>query len=155
MAAILLLIAIIDRVFRVDPGKEASGVDPAQVASAAADQTGVALYVPKSLPDGWHATSAELRGEGVWHVGVVTSGNDYIGLEQAKASTRDLVRQFAKGSRVDGRVQIAGEPWSRRTEADGDTVYVRRAGPTALLVVGSAPRDQIERYISSLESAAP
>jgi hypothetical protein len=122
MAAILLLIAIIDRVFRVDPAKEASGVDPAQMAAGAAARAGVPLYAPKSLPDGWRATSAELRGEGVWHVGVVTRGNDYIGLEQAKASTGALVRQFAKGSRADGSVQISGEPWSRRTEADGDTV---------------------------------
>lgn len=151
MAAVLLGIALVGRVFTIDPGPPASTLDPAQVAPRAARDAGVPLYAPRSLPAGWRATAAEMRGD-VWHVGVVTVDEDYIGMEQARASSADTLRRFAKGSRADGTVRVGGDLWSRRTEADGDTVYVRRAGSTTLLVIGSAPRQQLERYLSSLES---
>lgn len=151
MAAVLLGIAAVGKAFTVDPGPPASTLDPAQVAPRAARDAGVPLYVPRSLPAGWRATAAEMRGD-VWHVGVVTADEDYIGIEQAQASSADTLRRFAKGSRADGAVRVDGDLWSRRTEADGDTVFVRRAGSTTVLVIGSAPRQLVERYLSSLES---
>ncbi|HSI27080.1 MAG TPA: DUF4245 domain-containing protein [Aeromicrobium sp.] len=151
MAAVLLGIAVVGRVFTVDPGPPPSTLDPAEVAPHAARDAGVPLYAPRSLPPGWRATAAEMRGD-VWHIGVVTADEDYIGMEQAQASSADTLRRFAKGSRADGDVRVGGVLWSRRTEADGDTVFLRRAGSTTLLVIGSAPRQQLESYLSSLES---
>lgn len=148
---VLLGIALIGKVYTVDPGEPKATVDPAGVVPGAARQAGTALWAPLTLPVGWHANAAEWRGD-VWHIGVITAAGDYIGLEQAKSSTRAAVREFAGGSRAAGQVNIGGHAWSRRTEADGDTVYVRRTGETTILVIGSAPPRQIERYISSLVS---
>lgn len=151
MAAVLLGIALVGKVFTVDPGTPRSTLDPREVAPRAAREAGVPLTVPQSLPAGWRATAAERRGE-VWHVGVVTADDEYIGLEQDTASQRDMLRRFAPQSRPAGEVSIGGREWDRRTEPDGDTVYLRRDGATTVLVVGSAPRRQIETYIASFSS---
>jgi hypothetical protein len=153
LAALLLGLALVGKFFTVEPDHAGSAVDPAAVVGGAAKRAGVPLWAPRSLPEGWRATAAELRGE-VWHVGVVTDEDNYIGLEQAKASEREAVRQFAPESRASGQVSVAGRDWARRVEADGDTVYVRREGNATLLVIGSAPRAQIERYISSLVASS-
>jgi hypothetical protein len=153
MAAVLLGIALVGKVFTVDPGTPESSLEPAEVAPRVAGDAGVPLYAPRALPEGWRATAAEMRGD-VWHVGVVTSADDYIGLEQVQASATTTLRRFAKDSRPAGTVRIGGDVWPRRTEADGDTIYLRRAEATTLLVIGSAPRQELERYLSSLVSTS-
>jgi hypothetical protein len=153
LAALLLALVLVGKFFTVEPDHAGSSVDPNAVVGDAAERAGVPLWAPRSLPEGWRATAAELRGD-VWHIGVVTQHDDYIGLEQTKASIRETVRRFAPESVAAGHIGIGGRQWGRRGESDGDTVYVRWDGSTTLLVVGSGPPAQIERYISSLVSSS-
>lgn len=149
LAALMLSLVVVGKIFTIDPDHAGSDVDPAAVAAQTARQVGVPLWAPPSLPNGWRATAATWRDD-AWHVGVVTGGEKYIGLEQTSSSVTDALRRFSPHSRDDGSTRIGGAVWSRRAESDGDTVYVRRAGKATLVVLGSAPQTQIERYIASL-----
>ncbi len=110
------------------------------------------LLAPTSLPDGWRATSVRYE-EGSWHLGVLTDDDAYIGLEQVRISEERAVERFAEGSRSDGTAVIDGVSWSRRAGPDDDTTYLRRDGGMTNLVTGSAPRSEIERYVSSLSAS--
>jgi hypothetical protein len=101
------------------------------------------------LPKGWIATSARF-GPDAWHLGVLTPDDKYVGLEQATGGAKAIVTEFAPKSRSAGTARILDHVWKVRTETDGDRVYVRDVGETSVLVIGSAPRAELERYVSSL-----
>ena len=67
---------------------------------------------------------------------------------------KGIVDDFAPKSQATGTVQLGGNAWQLRTESDGDRIYVRDFGETSVLVIGSARRSELERYISSLSVAA-
>lgn len=92
-------------------------------------------------------------GPEAWHLGVLTADDKYIGLEQTTSSANGIIKNFAPASRAAGTAQLAGSRWQVRTETDGDRIYVRDVGETSVLVIGSARRAELERYVSSLASA--
>lgn len=134
-----------------DPGAKA--VDYRDIAAQAREAVGYPLLAPPSLPDGWRSNSARLDpgAPPAWHLGVVTDGGEYIGLEQQDASVREMVRQHAEGSEPQGADDVAGHRWKVRTDGDGNTTYVRHADGATVLVTGDAPSAQIESYIESLK----
>lgn len=149
MGALLLAMSLVGIIVTVKPERphtEVEFTDAVAGATAAADFDVVA---PKALPDDWTATSVRF-GPDAWHLGVLTSADKYVGLEQSTGSIEDIVTEFAPDSRSRGSAHIAGRTWQVRTESDGDRVYVRDVGETAVLVIGSATRAELERYVSSL-----
>jgi hypothetical protein len=149
LGALLIASFFVGKFFTVHPDRPTSTVE---LSDAVAGARGIAKFdviAPKALPAGADATSARF-GPQMWHLGVLTSDNKYLGLEQATVKPTTLVRDFAPESRATGSAQIAGRTWSVRTESDGDRIYVRDFGPTSVLVISSAGKAATEAYVSSL-----
>ncbi|WP_187271854.1 DUF4245 domain-containing protein [Aeromicrobium terrae] len=153
IGAILLGVYGIAQIMTVEPEHPTSTVDYQSALDSARPVADFDLLGPTSLPKGWRATSARYESDS-WHLGVITDDDEYVGLEQLRASAQETIRKFAEDSRPAGSVTIDGTSWQRRTEPDGDSTYVRRDGDMTVLVTGSAKRAEIERYVSSLSSSS-
>ena len=153
MGALLLGAFLVGQLVTVTPDRPERRVDLGDAVAGARAAATFDVIAPKSLPKRWIATSARFGAE-AWHLGVLTADDKYIGLEQTTTSVKGIVDDFAPKSRPAGTAQLAGSAWQVRTESDGDRVYVRDFGGTSVLVIGSARRSELERYISSLSVAA-
>ena len=153
MGALLLGAVLIGQLVTVTPDRPERRVDFADAVAGARAAATFDVIAPKALPKGWIANSARF-GPDAWHLGVVTPDDKYVGLEQATWSAKAMVDEFAPESRSAGQTRLAGHTWQVRTESDGDRVYLRDAGETSILVVGSARRADLERYVSSLSAAS-
>jgi len=153
MGVLLIGAFVVGQLVTVTPERPERRVALADAVAGARTSAAFDVIAPPTLPEGWVATSARF-GPDAWHLGVLTAQDRYIGLEQATTSAKGIVDDFAPKSRVTGEVQLNGNVWQVRTESDGDRVYVRDFGETSVLVIGSARRAELERYVSSLVSAA-
>ena len=151
MGALLLGVVLIGQLVTVTPDRPEVRVDLGDAVTGAKATATFEVIAPPALPDGWIATSARFTPD-AWHLGVLTADDKYIGLEQATTSAKTIIDDFAPKSRAVGDVKLGGEAWQVRTETDGDRVYVRDVGDTSVLVVSSARRTEVERYISALSS---
>lgn len=152
LGAIILTLFLVGQLVTITPDQPTRTVDYQEAVESSRTVADFDLYAPRSLPEGWRATSVRFE-EGAWHLGVVTDEDDYVGLEQVGDSTQRAIERFAKGSRADGRTVIGGETWSLRTGPRDDRTYVRRDADVTIVVTGTAPRPVMERYISSLSSS--
>ena len=151
MGVLLLGAFVVGQLVTVTPDRPERRVDLADAVAGARAAAQFDVVAPRTLPEGWVANSAR-SGPEAWHLGVVTSDDRYIGLEQATTSAKGIVDDFAPKSRAAGTAEIAGSTWQVRTESDGDRVYVRGLGETSVLVIGSAKRADVERFVALLAS---
>lgn len=151
MGALLLGALLVGQLVTMTPDRPERRVDLADAVAGAQAAATFDVVAPRALPRGWIANSVR-SGPDRWHLGVLTPDDRYIGLEQATVSAPGIVDDFAPKSRVTGTVELAGATWQVRAESDGDRVYVRDFGETSVLVIGSAKRADVERYVASLES---
>ena len=152
MGALLLVVVLLGQLVTVTPDRPEREVDFADAVTGAKAAATFDVIAPRNLPRGWVTTSARFSSE-AWHLGVLTPEDKYIGLEQATTSVKGIIDDFAPKSRAAGTVRVGGETWRMRTESDGDRIYVRDMGESSVLVIGSAGRADLERYVSSLVSA--
>lgn len=155
LGAIVALFVGGSALLRDDPPEPGNDIEYAEIAREASTAVPYALLVPGELPDGWRANSARLvpGDPATWHLGVLTDGDAYIGVEQAESSQKAMVAKHADGTRSRGTAEIGGDTWRVRSDGEQETTFVRHAGGVTTLVTGDASRDQIERYIDSLEPA--
>ena len=153
MGALLLGLFVVGQLVTVTPDRPERRVDLADAVAGARRTATFDVIAPKTLPKGWIANSTR-SGPDAWHLGVLTPEDKYIGLEQSATSVKGIVDDFAPGSRAAGTVRLKGEAWQVRTESDGDRIYVRDTGETSVLVIGSARRAELERYVSSLSASS-
>ena len=149
LGAIILALFALGRLLTVTPDEPIRPVDYRSAVESSRTVAEFDLLAPTSLPEGWRATSVRFE-QGEWHLGVVTADDDYVGLEQVEADPHRAVERFAKGSRSDGDTVVGGETWSLHTGPRDDLTYVRRDADVTIVVTGTAPRQEMERYISSL-----
>ncbi len=149
MGVILLGAVLVGQLVTVTPDRPERSVDLDTAITGAQAVATFDVVAPSELPNGWIATSARFTPD-AWHLGVLTPDNTYAGLEQAALSTQGIVRDFAPKSRAAGEARLGGDTWQVRTESDGDRIYVRDFGDTAVLVIGSVKPAELERYVSSL-----
>ena len=130
----------------------------AEVTRARADKQ-LVVMAPEQLPLGWKATSATYR-DGVsasWHLGTLTDDRKYVGVEEARVSIKDLVEEHVDTKADRGEdVTIGGEAWQTWTDAGGDYALARslqdgEATVESVLVVGTAPEDEIREFAASLQ----
>jgi hypothetical protein len=129
----------------------------ASVRAASADKQ-LLVLAPDRLPPGWTATSATYtKGPSPsWHLGTLTDDREYVGVEESASGIEDLVQEHVDVNAHGGRdVNIDGEKWQTWTDSGGDyavthTVKGRDGSPQTVLVVGSAPDDQVRRLAESL-----
>ena len=118
----------------------------------------LAVLAPPRLPRGWRATSASyVSGPApTWHLGLLTDARKYVGVEEARSSVEDMVRQHVdQNATRDGSVRLAGKTWQVWRDSGGDYAVVRGLrGPKreqeTVLVVGSAPPEQVRRLAVAL-----
>ncbi len=156
LVAIIGAVALYQAVLTEDPAPPNRSVEYATAAEAARDDANYPLLAPPRLPDGWRATSVRYTPgeEWSWHLGVVTSDEQYVGLEQSTVDVDTLVDEAAEGTEPVAPVQIDGTDWQlRRDESRGETTLVRRSGGVTTLVTGSASQDTLESYVQRLRPA--
>ncbi|HET6168055.1 MAG TPA: DUF4245 family protein [Marmoricola sp.] len=145
-----------------------SGQEPAQTPSvdwsawvrSGRSEQQLMVFAPTSLPKGWRATSVTYAGGtgAHWHLGMLTDTRKYVGIEESRDPTRDLVEQYVDETAVAGKdVTVAGETWHTWTDAGGDYALVRSievagAPYESVLVVGSAPAAVIRSFAATLTS---
>ena len=116
------------------------------------------VQVPSPVPAGWEATSAsyETGTEPAWHLGMLTEDRKYVGVEESRDSTQDLVDEHVDPDATRGKdVRIDGATWQTWRDAGGDYAVVRALDgpdgtPESVLVVGSAPESQVRDLAGSL-----
>jgi hypothetical protein len=162
VAALIVLVPIVVAwvVFRSadDKATPIQSVDwAAWVRSGRAEQL-LSVYAPTKLPRGWRATSVNYAGgsDPKWHLGLLTDDGKYVGVEESRASTRDLAEQYVDQDAVRGKdVTVAGETWQTWTDAGGDYALVR-AVPVggkpyeSVLVGGSADPAAVRSFVATL-----
>ena len=116
----------------------------------------LSMLSPVPVPSGWRATSARYRG-GVnpqWHLGMLTSGKKYVGLEQAREDEASLIKKSVMGDvSSEGKVDIEGTTWQSWKASKGDYVLTRTDGDSVVLVRGSAPKLEIQAFAGRLKAA--
>lgn len=121
-----------------------------------AQQAGLDVVHPQELPEGWIATTVDLRAGDIprWGMGVLTDDGDYIGIRQEDATIEQLVsvyidEDYVPGEpvRLDSDVATTWETWS---DAGGDHGFSTEVGDDAVLVYGSAPVEDVESYVELL-----
>jgi hypothetical protein len=152
LALVIVAIWGFGKLFTQKPDAPTPTVDYASTVKSARPAADFALLAPPTLPAGWKATSVRFEPKS-WHLGVLTTAGDYIGLEQAKISVDRSVDQFAKGSKAAGTAEIGSQTWDVRKGPKGYITYVRREAGLTTLVTGDAPRKTVEAYVSSLSAS--
>ena len=121
-----------------------------------AEAAGIPVVRPRELPDGWTATSVELRAgdDPRWGLGVLTDDEQFIGIRQEDGSVEELVRTYVDEDAVAGEdVTVpsgVGDTWQTWSDDGGDRGYSTELGDDAVLVYGSAPTEDIEAYLGLL-----
>ena len=129
-------------------------VDYVKPAAFAQEEAGFAILAPPRLPEGWRSTSVRYV-PGIderWHLGLLTSEDRYVGVEQARSTEENLVEAHVdEEARRGDVVTIAGERWRTWTDEGGDLALVRRGEDVTTLVVGhEVPLEQLVDFTASL-----
>lgn len=149
LGAIIVALFALGRLFMLTPDEPTPTVDYRSAVESSRTVADYDVFAPRSLPEGWRATSVRFE-QGEWHLGVVTDDDDYVGVEQVAAGPARAVQRFANGSRRFGDTVVGRETWSLHTGPRDDLTYVRRDAGSTIVVTGTAPRQVMENYISSL-----
>ena len=141
--------------FRNDVDERVEPVDWTESVQVA-KQAGLDVVRPRELPDGWTATSVDLRAgdEPRWGLGVLTDEGRFVGIRQQDTSVSDLVETYVDEDASEGdevRVDSAvSDTWQTWSDDGGDHGYSAEVGDDVVLVYGSAPAADIEAYLGLL-----
>jgi len=159
--ALIVVVAIVVVVVLLNSSHKATPIRTvdwtAWVKAGRADQE-LMLFAPDKLPTGWRATSVQYTGghDARWHLGLLTDSGKYAGIEESRATTKDLVQQYVDQDAVRGKdVTVAGQVWQTWTDAGGDYALVRPVAVggqpyESVLVGGSAAPASIRSLAESL-----
>jgi hypothetical protein len=145
-------------VFRDNGGEPTEPVDYLAIV-APAQQGGVRLVYPPSLPSGWIATSVDyLPGDRpVWGIGMLTDDGKFVGLRQEDTDLPDLLKTYVDDNAVEGvAVPVPGSlapSWQEWSDSGGDHAYAASVGGDEVLVWGSASTGDLLTIVKSLTDA--
>ena len=121
-------------------------------ATYATEQADFEVLTPSSLPRGWIATSARWTGgrEPHWHLGLLTTQRQYVGVEQEDRSAEDMVHEYVDPDAARGKdVSIGGQTWQSWFD-DEDQALVLEQDDVTTLVVGTVDRSTVEDFTRTL-----
>lgn len=128
-ASLAIVIVIVVAVLRPDPAP-AEAIDVAQLATEAEAAVDADLLAP-SLPDGWEANAAELRGSAAdivsWYVGYVTPDTQFVALTQGLDADATWLTNTTREAVPTGTMTLDGIEWTvydQRGEDVGNLEYV-------------------------------
>ena len=125
-------------------------------------EAGVTVVHPASLPDGWRATTVNFeRGTPPqWRLGMVTDGDEFVGVVQRQEDVEDLLEEYVdespdRGEDATPSNTLGVTSWETWSDDGGDHAFSAElpAGPLAgqtVLVYGSAPVADQERLLGLL-----
>jgi hypothetical protein len=157
LAAVFVLVLLVPR----SDGPIDRTVDFAAVASQVQVGINENLVVPV-LPDGWRANAAQWRVGGTdkipsWYIGLLTRGNEFIGLTQALGANPTWIGQQVKDAPASETLTIAGVTWDvyRNPAAEKDRgnfayALVTTAGTSSYLLVGTAAEDEFAALATAI-----
>jgi hypothetical protein len=125
----------------------------------AAQQAGLHVVYPASLPTGWEATSVDFDPgpEAVWGVGMLTDEGRFVGVRQSKEDLDSLLHTYVDATPVKGdAVTVDGAlvpDWQEWSDAGGDHAYSATVGHSQVLVFGRAPTEDLLTMVRSLTEA--
>jgi hypothetical protein len=123
----------------------------------AARGAGFDVVAPATLPEGWRATAIDLTQTDPpeWGMGVLTDDGKFVGLRQEGRPVDDLVEVNVDEDAVEGDPlsldSAVGDTWHTWTDEGGDTGYSIEYADQTVLVYGSAPPEDLQRFIALLE----
>ena len=162
VGAMLVVVALIFAfvVFRAfnrnDASIEPEKVDYLQTVRGLQSGGAPAVAYPPTLPDGWIATGASFDAAGVWGLSLLTDDDHFVGVRQGQAgqSVDDLVKKYVDDAADEGDPVRLDSPlagtWRSFTDSGGDYALAADVDGSVVLVVGSAPEDQIQDLTASL-----
>lgn len=157
VAAVLAFVGIRE-VFRDQPHITPEPVDYLETVGAA-QQAGIPVVYPESLPEGWMATEVRLTpgDRMVWGLPMLTDDEKFVGIQQEDADLTTLLDTYVDtDARQGANVSIdsaVAQTWSSWTDEGGDHAFAAEVGETTLLVYGSAPVSDLKELVSRLTVA--
>jgi hypothetical protein len=134
----------------VDPVKT---VDYAPVAEQARSDGKLFVLTPDPMPHGWRATSVSyVPGRApTWHLGMLTDGGKFVGIEESLAAEKDVVAKFVDPDAQRGRdLPIGGRTWHVWTDTGGDYALVLATPQETVLIGGSAGGKPVRDLVDGL-----
>lgn len=144
--------------FRDNGGVDVEPVDYLAVVGPA-QESGVQVVYPPSLPEGWTATSVDFvpGGRPGFGVGMLTDDEKFVGLRQQDEDLASMLETYVDGDALEGdTVTVDGSvapEWQEWSDAGGDHAYSATVGDTEVLVYGSAPTEDLLTIVRSLTDA--
>ena len=126
--------------------------------AAARERAPFAVVAPRSLPEGWYATSADTTTSGPvysWHLGLITDQDDYVGLEQSNEASTTFVAASTKADQPGDPVQIDGQSWQTLTSGPETALVLvsDSTKPVTTVVTGTASEDELVAFAGSLTTS--
>ncbi len=127
-----------------------------------AQEAGVEIAYPASVPEGWAATSVDYQpgDPPAFGVGFLTDDTLFVGVRDEDASVDDLLEIYVDEdeNKID---QLADEDldsdvastWQVFEDSGGDRAYAAEVGDRVVLVYGSAPAEDLELVVEELTTA--
>ncbi|WP_028660015.1 DUF4245 family protein [Nocardioides insulae] len=117
---------------------------------------GLTVVYPSSVPEGWDVTS--VRGTAAsdfsWGLGLLTEDDAFVGLVQEDEDLEDLLAEHVDEDAEQGEDLVVdgavARRWSTWTDEGGDHAYASEVGEDTVLVYGSAPTEDLERFLRLL-----
>jgi hypothetical protein len=160
-AMIVVVAGIVAFVYLQDAKRDDVEVGPQAVDYAATVRSlqsgsGTPVAYPRRLPSGWIVTNASYAADGVWSLSALTADDEFVGVRQGtgQQDADDLVRTYVDERATEGEpVELPGSmfpQWRTFDDDGGDHALVGEADGRVVLVVGSAPDDDVERFAGLL-----
>ena len=155
LVAVVLAFVFFRGVFRDNDAVDVERVDYLAVVGPA-QQAGLRVVYPPSLPDGWTPTSVAFDpGERpAWGVGMLTDEGKFVGVRQEDDDLASLLDFYVDQDAVEGdTVTVEGAivpEWQEWSDAGGDHAYAASVGDYEVLVYGAAPTDDLLTIVRSL-----
>ena len=159
VVALILAFVVFRALNRNDASIEPEKVDYLKTVQGLQAGGAPAVVYPPTLPDGWIATGASYGAAGVWGLSLLTGDEHFVGVRQGQAgqSVDDLVTTYVDDAADEGDPVTLDSPlattWRSFTDSGGDYALAADVDGSVVLVVGSAPKDQIRDLAASLTTA--
>lgn len=141
---------------RDQPEIEPTAVDYLSAAQGA-QQNGLDVVYPATLPDGWIADSVHLTpgDRPSWGIGMLTDEGRFVGVRQADDDLEDLLHTYVDENPTEGDpVTLPGSvgsgEWRTFSDSGGDAALATELGHQWVLVYGSADESDLRDVAEGL-----
>ena len=151
--AVILAFVAFRALTRDDLDVQTETVDYVEAVQAAQSADWQVVY-PSELPKGWKATSVDVDRPRAWGLGFLNAEGHFVGVSQQRGSLSSMLETYVdKDPQAGGAVSLrtsVGGPWKSWSDSGGDHALSSSLGKDTLLVYGSAPEADLEKFAELL-----